>query len=153
VDLPLSTPSKRALAYAGEEAGRLGDRNIGTEHLLLGLLREEGTASRLLKECGNEAAKVRAAIAENPKETEVSVPRSHAPSPGHPMRFVAEDGGDLAVIPWEGGIPRIGESIRMTDAEDNEITYRIIDLCWSISTMGAVPEASEILIKVRKESS
>ena len=41
VDLPLSNPSKRALAYAVEEADRLRSTPIGTEHLLLGLLREK----------------------------------------------------------------------------------------------------------------
>src|SRR6266849_2181202 len=41
VDLPLSNESKRVLAYAGEEAERLAHKHIGTEHLLLGLLREE----------------------------------------------------------------------------------------------------------------
>jgi len=41
VDLPLSNPSKRVLAYAAEEAERLDSRSIGTEHLLLGLLREK----------------------------------------------------------------------------------------------------------------
>ena len=41
VDLPLSQESKRVLAYAAEEAERLAHKHIGTEHLLLGLLREE----------------------------------------------------------------------------------------------------------------
>jgi len=41
VDLPLSNECKRVLAYAAEEAERLSHRHIGTEHLLLGLLREE----------------------------------------------------------------------------------------------------------------
>jgi ATP-dependent Clp protease ATP-binding subunit ClpC len=40
VDLPLSNASKRILAYTAEEAERLDNRSIGTEHLLLGLLRE-----------------------------------------------------------------------------------------------------------------
>lgn len=40
VDLPLSNEAKRVLAFAAEEAERIGDRHIGTEHLLLGLLRE-----------------------------------------------------------------------------------------------------------------
>src|ERR1700729_1248553 len=35
VDLPLSDESKRVLAYAAEEAERLGQKHIGTEHLLL----------------------------------------------------------------------------------------------------------------------
>ncbi len=45
VDLPLSNESKRVLAYAAEEAERLSHQHIGTEHLFLGLLREETTAA------------------------------------------------------------------------------------------------------------
>src|SRR5881409_1581098 len=40
-DLPLSSECKRILAYAAEEAERLNHQHIGTEHLLLGILREE----------------------------------------------------------------------------------------------------------------
>ena len=53
VDLPLSNESKRILAYAAEEAERVGHRWIGTEHLLAGVLREERCfATELLKEHG-----------------------------------------------------------------------------------------------------
>jgi ATP-dependent Clp protease ATP-binding subunit ClpC len=41
VDLPLSNAGKRVLAYTAEEADRLTSTSIGTEHLLLGLLREK----------------------------------------------------------------------------------------------------------------
>ncbi len=41
VDLPLSKESRQALDYAVEEADRLSHQQIGCEHLLLGLLREE----------------------------------------------------------------------------------------------------------------
>src|SRR5664279_5689817 len=41
VDLPLSDEFKRILAYAAEEAELLAHKHIGTEHLFLGLLREE----------------------------------------------------------------------------------------------------------------
>lgn len=41
VDLPLSNPSKRILAYAAQEADKLASTPIGTEYLLLGLLREK----------------------------------------------------------------------------------------------------------------
>jgi ATP-dependent Clp protease ATP-binding subunit ClpC len=40
VDFPLSNAGKRVLAYTAEEAERLASKPIGTEHLLLGLLRE-----------------------------------------------------------------------------------------------------------------
>src|SRR5437588_5678096 len=36
VDVPLSNENKRVLAYAAEEAERLGHGHIGAEHLLLG---------------------------------------------------------------------------------------------------------------------
>ena len=52
-DLPLSHASKRVLAYAAEESDQLDHRHIGTEHLLIGLLREEGTlAATILRELG-----------------------------------------------------------------------------------------------------
>src|SRR3989449_4472356 len=41
IDLPLSNEGKRILAYSAEEAERLNHRYIGTEHVLLGILREE----------------------------------------------------------------------------------------------------------------
>jgi len=43
-DLPLSNSGKRVLAYTAEEAERLSSMPIGTEHLLLGLLREKKSA-------------------------------------------------------------------------------------------------------------
>ena len=53
VDLPLSHECKRVLSYGAEEAERLTHKHIGTEHLLLGLLREEKCfAARLLHEQG-----------------------------------------------------------------------------------------------------
>ncbi len=41
VEMPLSAESKHILSWAFEEAERLGDKYVGTEHLLLGILREE----------------------------------------------------------------------------------------------------------------
>ena len=53
VDLPLSHECKRVLTYGAEEAERLNQKHIGTEHLLLGLLREEESfAAQLLDQHG-----------------------------------------------------------------------------------------------------
>lgn len=46
VDLPVSQPGKRALAYGAQEAERLNRSHIGTEHLLVGLFREGKIAGR-----------------------------------------------------------------------------------------------------------
>jgi len=60
VDLPLSNECKRVLAYAAEEAERLSHKHIGTEHLLLGLLREEKCfAAEILHERGLQVSTIR----------------------------------------------------------------------------------------------
>ena len=60
VELPLSDESKRVLTYAAEEAERLLCNYIGTEHILLGLLREEkSVAAELLHEKGLRLSRVR----------------------------------------------------------------------------------------------
>ncbi len=68
VDLPLSDESKRVLAYAAEEAESLGHKHIGTEHLLLGLLREEKCfAAEILYERGMRLSTAREALAASPQ--------------------------------------------------------------------------------------
>jgi ATP-dependent Clp protease ATP-binding subunit ClpC len=53
VDLPLSQSAKRVLSYAADESDRLQHRHIGTEHLLLGILREEkSSAAEILHKHG-----------------------------------------------------------------------------------------------------
>jgi uncharacterized protein (TIGR02246 family) len=53
VEVPLSAECMRILNMAAEEAERLGQKHVGTEHLLLGILREAGCfAARLLTERG-----------------------------------------------------------------------------------------------------
>ncbi len=52
VDMPLSHALKRVLAFGAEEAERMHHSHIGTEHLLLGLLREPTIASRILESHG-----------------------------------------------------------------------------------------------------
>jgi ATP-dependent Clp protease ATP-binding subunit ClpC len=71
VDLPLSNESKRVLAYAAEEAERLSHTHIGTEHLFLGLLREEQCfAAKILLERRVTLSTVREAIAAVPHRPE-----------------------------------------------------------------------------------
>jgi hypothetical protein len=63
VDVPLSAGCKRILGYGAEEAERLAHKHIGTEHLLLGLLREEDSvAAKLLSEAGLKLSDIREGI-------------------------------------------------------------------------------------------
>jgi ATP-dependent Clp protease ATP-binding subunit ClpC len=64
VELPLAPETKRVLAFAHEESDRLQHRHIGTEHLLLGLLREERSmAAEILYERGLRLGTVREEVA------------------------------------------------------------------------------------------
>ena len=77
VDLPLSYESKHVLAYGAEEAKRMGHRHIGTEHLLLGLLREpESRAGLALRQAGLELPIVREQIAGQPRASHQDTPQT-----------------------------------------------------------------------------
>jgi ATP-dependent Clp protease ATP-binding subunit ClpC len=61
---------KDVIQYSREEALRLGHDYIGTEHLLLGLIRDgEGVAIKLLKELTVDTAKLRRAVEDAVKGT------------------------------------------------------------------------------------
>jgi ATP-dependent Clp protease ATP-binding subunit ClpC len=60
VEIPLSLESKRVLSHAAEEAERMLHNYIGTEHILLGLMREDrGVAAAILAEKGMRISGVR----------------------------------------------------------------------------------------------
>jgi ATP-dependent Clp protease ATP-binding subunit ClpC len=63
VEIPFTPRAKRVLELSLEEARQLGHNYIGTEHLLLGLIREgEGVAARVLENLGVDLAKVRTQV-------------------------------------------------------------------------------------------
>ncbi len=60
-DLPYTTRAKKILELAMAEASELNHSYLGTEHLLLGLIREErGVAAQILRSLGAELDSVRA---------------------------------------------------------------------------------------------
>jgi hypothetical protein len=62
--MPLSTHAKNILVLAGEEAARLAHRHIGTEHILLGILRvPDSLAAKLLLAKGAKTDAIRVEIA------------------------------------------------------------------------------------------
>ena len=92
VDLPLSNECKRVLAYAAEEAERLSHKHIGTEHLLLGLLREEKCfAAEILSERGLRLP----AIREELQRTTQEKPAAAAKTGRNEQSMLAEFSRDL----------------------------------------------------------
>lgn len=71
-------PARKVLQYAQEEAGRLNDDYVDSEHFLLGLVREEeGVAAKVLIERGAELEAARSAVG-----LVLSRPELRAPGPG-----------------------------------------------------------------------
>ena len=63
VEIPFTPRAKRVLELSWDEAGQLGHNYIGTEHLLLGLIREgEGVAARVLENLGVDLNKIRSNV-------------------------------------------------------------------------------------------
>ncbi len=87
VDLPLSHQARRALAYAAEEAERLGHMHIGVEHLMLGMMREAGSvAEATLRRHGMTLEALRAAANQTASQAEIPGPA------GLPRRLVVTAG-------------------------------------------------------------
>src|SRR6187399_2696102 len=103
VDLPLSHECKRVLAYGAEEAERLNHKHIGTEHLLLGLLREEKCfAAEILHERGLRLSQVREEIARSSSDKPSSSRSKETP-------LLAEFSRDLTQLAAENALdPLVG---------------------------------------------
>jgi len=78
VEIPLSADGKKALLFAAEEADRLGHQHVGTEHLLLGLLRvKDSVGARIVRARGVLIDEFRERLAEGPQP--VSLRKSALP--------------------------------------------------------------------------
>lgn len=78
MDLPLAEDAKEALKGAMEEADRLNATQIGTEHLLLGLVREEDSSSaKLLSPIGASLELLRKRVEALPARVAVREPGPH----------------------------------------------------------------------------
>ena len=72
VDLPFSEESKRVLNAAAEESSLFSHKYIGTEHILLGLLREDRSiAAEILKEYGINQELIRDELSHNTQEKHI----------------------------------------------------------------------------------
>ena len=82
VEIPFTPRAKRVLELSWDEARQLGHNYIGTEHLLLGLIREgEGVAARVLENLGVDLTKVRQHIVRLLGETGATGPTACSTCP------------------------------------------------------------------------
>ena len=104
--------AKRALELAGEEAARSTSPHVGTEHLLLGLLRvDEGAAAMVLREVGLTETDARAAVrrmrGEDSEGSFDEDPDSMLARHGRDMVRLARDGELDPVVGREAEIKRM----------------------------------------------
>jgi hypothetical protein len=105
IDLPLTDEGKRILAFAAEEAESLNHRYIGTEHLLLGILREDKCmAAQILRGHGLEISALRDGLAGGTVDRDELVRSTFDRSPTT---------GDL---PQAGCVPDEDTAIRIAEA-------------------------------------
>ncbi len=88
-ELPLSEESKKILAYASHEAESMLHQTVGSEHLLIGILRVDASmAMRILVQHGLDVYTVREEVLSIAKEREASQQKKELP-------FLTEYGRDL----------------------------------------------------------
>jgi ATP-dependent Clp protease ATP-binding subunit ClpA len=123
--LPFEPETKRVLELALREALALGHAQIGTEHLLLGLLRDEDApGGALLRERGADYAEVRSAI---------------AAAAGPPVAFV--EWGPAGGASWEYRVAEISGPLE----EELDDLARELPGWELVSLTGQAPELRAIL--------
>ncbi len=111
-EIPFTPRAKKILEFAVEEAQVMGNTHVGTEHLLIGIIREgEGVAARVLSRFGLSPTVVRSealgfSAEEAPKSQEAQAPK------GRPKTLSLEEfGRDLTVLAKEHKLdPVIGRT-------------------------------------------
>ena len=103
LEIPLSPECKRVLAHAADEAERMGHNYIGTEHVLLGLMREErSVAASILGEKGMRLGGVREDISALLSEKAAAGKSKETPLLSEFSRDLTEAAGKDALDPLVG---------------------------------------------------
>ena len=111
--IPFTPRAKKVLELSLREALQMGHNYIGTEHILLGLLREgEGVAARVLSSLGITLENVKETVKEVLKKYPVystADASSSAKSAKKPLKILSQYGKDLTLMAQEGKLdPVIG---------------------------------------------
>ncbi len=114
VDLPLSEAAKRVLKHAADEADRLANKHIGTEHLFLGLLVEQDCfATKVLHEGGADATKLRTHYAE---QSQPPKPWSFQRASYHDLGFRAISGETVEIHGSRWNVDYVRDAVQLCRA-------------------------------------
>ncbi len=156
VDIPLSEECKHILMFGAEEAERLGHRHIGTEHLMLGILRvENSVATRIFRQHGLDIDRARTMLVAAEQESGprlrigtdggTAFPR-HLPTTIH----VVEEGTSESLLSYNNIslIPRIGERILVRKEDIPEHYYSVQDMVWEFDWNAGGAVLKDVVVKV-----
>jgi len=154
VDIPLSEECKQILMFGAEEAERLGHRHIGTEHLMLGILRvENSVAARIFRQHGLELDRARIILAA--AEPELSLRQGIGSGSGFPRHLpttihVVEAGTSESILSYNNIslIPRIGERVLVRKDHIPDHSYSVQDVVWEFSWSAGGSVLKDVVVKV-----
>jgi Clp amino terminal domain, pathogenicity island component len=155
LDLPLSEECKHILMFGAEEAERLGHRHIGTEHLMLGILREENSvAARIFRQHGLELDRARTMLAA--AEPEISLRQGIGIGSGTgfsrqptPSIHVVEAGTSESLLSYNSSlIPRIGDTISVRKDNIPDHSYSVQDVVWEFNRNAGGSVLKDVVVKV-----
>ncbi|MDT5293508.1 MAG: ATP-dependent Clp protease ATP-binding subunit ClpC, partial [Acidobacteriota bacterium] len=114
VELPLAPETKKVLAFAHEESDRLQHRHIGTEHLLLGLLREERSmAAEILYERGLRLNAVREEVSRQAGGDPRAAQKKETPHLAEFSRDLTDDAANDKLDPLVGREAEIERAVQI----------------------------------------
>ena len=117
--IPFTPRAKKVLELALREALRLGHNYIGTEHILLGLVREnEGVAARILLDCDADSETVRNEVI---RMLSTSAPRQDADTTH------GQDGEDDVARTDAAGEPALPDLGTLSDAALDDLIDELLE--------------------------
>jgi hypothetical protein len=150
----LTERARRVVFFAQEEAARLGTNGVGTEHLLLGLVREnEGVGARVLLDLGADADRIR-----NELIRMMSGPRAGPRRGGHlsgrrrrPQALAPEDLAGLTMELEDLGLLSGAWEYKVVEVEtlDETVLNELGADAWQLVTVLAAGSAYRLVLKRR----
>jgi len=108
--IPFTPRAKKVLEMSLREALQLRENFIGSEHLLLGLLREgEGIGAQILSARGVTLTAAKARLGDVERE------EAPEPQPGDPPRDLGDDGEEMIHVPAEDFARLVADVARLRD--------------------------------------
>jgi len=125
-NIPYTPRVKKVLALGIKEAKALHHTFVGTEHILLGLLREgDGVAARVLKNLNVDIEKTRSEIL---KELDPNHPGSTADTVARAQRFTApEPEIDRSELPRDRFTPRVRRAFTLAREEADKLNQPLVE--------------------------